>query len=90
MDSYTTNAKPKENPSFTYQNLDNVKGFLKELNLQQYVAAFIDEGFESLPAVSFFFLFFSNPPPNYFELRQLNFFLSNHRLEKLLRKTWLH
>ncbi|KAI9254422.1 hypothetical protein EDC94DRAFT_618785 [Helicostylum pulchrum] len=51
MDSYTTNAKAKENSLFTYQTLGNVTGFLKELNLQQYVAAFIDEGFESLSAI---------------------------------------
>ncbi|KAI8095811.1 high mobility group box domain-containing protein, partial [Thamnidium elegans] len=51
MDSFTTNAKSKERLSFTYQNLGNVTDFLKELNLQQYVTAFIDEGFESLPAI---------------------------------------
>ncbi|KAI9361005.1 hypothetical protein BD770DRAFT_383935 [Pilaira anomala] len=54
MDSYSTNTatKSKEKSTrFTYKDLVDVHGFLKELNLQQYIPAFIEEGFESLSAI---------------------------------------
>lgn len=68
MDSYSTIPTTQGKTSFTYQKIGNVESFLKELHLQQYIPVFIDEGFESLPAVSqnqFFFSFISvvkSPP----------------------------
>jgi hypothetical protein len=52
MDSYSTIPTTKGKTAFTYQKIGNVGSFLKELHLQQYTPVFIDEGFESLPAVS--------------------------------------
>lgn len=52
MDSYSTTPTTKGKTPFTYQEIKNVESFLKELHLQQYIPVFVDEGFESLPAVS--------------------------------------
>lgn len=53
MDSYSTiptNGEGK--PPFGYKKHNQVQGFLAKLHLEQYIPIFLDEGFESLQAVS--------------------------------------
>lgn len=62
MDSYSANPITEEQTSLSYNDNDFKKtsSFLEALRLSQYVPTFIDEGFESISAVSIFssFLFF--------------------------------
>ena len=62
MDSYTSMPisieERKASFEFTSSEHQQVKSFLDKCHLSQYYATFIEEGFESLQAVSIFFFFF--------------------------------
>lgn len=73
MFSYATRPTTERNVSFDFQRNENTTSFLNKLSLGQYTQTFIDEGFESIPAVCFFHLFWSRvqkksyPPSQSFE-----------------------
>jgi hypothetical protein len=60
MDLYSANSITEEQTSLSYNDnaFKSTSSFLEALRLSQYIPTFIDEGFESVSAVSIFSSFY--------------------------------